>query len=50
MQMETTNILLICGGAFEGMEKIIDNRIGKKSIGFNAEIAARSYYKKVVEI
>lgn len=36
--IDTTNILFICGGAFEGMEKIIENRIGKKSIGFNAEI------------
>jgi len=42
IQIDTTNILFICGGAFEGMEKIIDNRIGKKSIGFNAEIADRS--------
>ena len=33
-----TNILFICGGAFDGLEKIIENRIGKKSIGFQAEI------------
>ena len=50
IQIDTTNILFICGGAFEGMEKIIDNRIGKKSIGFNAEIADRSSDKKVGEI
>ena len=50
IQIDTTNILFICGGAFEGMEKIIDNRIGKKSIGFNAEIADRSSVKKVGEI
>ena len=38
IQIDTTNILFICGGAFDGLEKIIENRIGKKSIGFNAEI------------
>ncbi|MBQ9156666.1 MAG: ATP-dependent Clp protease ATP-binding subunit ClpX [Eubacterium sp.] len=38
LQIDTTNILFICGGAFSGLEKIIENRIGKKSIGFHAEI------------
>ena len=38
-QLDTTNILFICGGAFDGLEKIIGTRIGQKSIGFNAEIA-----------
>ena len=38
LQIDTTNILFICGGAFAGLEKIIENRIGKKSIGFQAEI------------
>ena len=38
-QLYTTNILFICGGAFDGLEKIIGTRIGQKSIGFNAEIA-----------
>lgn len=38
IQIDTTNILFICGGAFDGLEKIIENRIGKKSIGFQAEI------------
>ncbi|MBP3506516.1 MAG: ATP-dependent Clp protease ATP-binding subunit ClpX [Lachnospiraceae bacterium] len=38
IQIDTTNILFICGGAFDGMEKIIENRIGQKSIGFNADI------------
>ncbi len=38
LQIDTTNILFICGGAFDGLEKIIASRIGKKSIGFNAEI------------
>lgn len=38
IQIDTTNILFICGGAFDGLEKIIENRTGQKSIGFNAEI------------
>ncbi|MBE5927850.1 MAG: ATP-dependent Clp protease ATP-binding subunit ClpX [Lachnospiraceae bacterium] len=38
IEIDTTNILFICGGAFDGLEKIIGSRIGKKSIGFNAEI------------
>ncbi len=41
MQIDTTNILFICGGAFDGLEKIIQNRIGKKGIGFGAEVAGR---------
>lgn len=38
LQIDTTNILFICGGAFDGLEKIIENRLGAGSIGFNAEI------------
>ncbi|MCR5419479.1 MAG: ATP-dependent Clp protease ATP-binding subunit ClpX [Lachnospiraceae bacterium] len=38
IQIDTTNILFICGGAFEGLEKIVENRLDKKSIGFGAEI------------
>lgn len=41
-QLDTTNILFICGGAFDGLDKIIGSRIDKKSIGFNAEIADKS--------
>jgi len=41
IQIDTTNILFICGGAFEGIDKIIENRIGKKSIGFEAEIKSK---------
>lgn len=41
IQIDTTNILFICGGAFEGLDKIIETRIDKKSIGFNAEIAEK---------
>ena len=40
--IDTTNILFICGGAFDGLDKIIGSRIDKKSIGFNAEIADKS--------
>ncbi len=36
--IDTTNILFICGGAFDGLDKLIENRIGKKSIGFNADV------------
>lgn len=36
--IDTTNILFICGGAFDGLEKIIEARIGQKAIGFNADI------------
>ena len=39
IQIDTTNILFICGGAFEGIDRIIEKRIDQKSIGFNAEIA-----------
>lgn len=38
LHIDTTNILFICGGAFDGLDKIIGGRIGQKSIGFNAEI------------
>lgn len=39
IQIDTTNILFLCGGAFDGLEKIIETRMDKKSIGFNAEIS-----------
>ena len=38
IQIDTTNILFICGGAFDGLEKIIQSRIGQKGIGFNSTI------------
>ncbi|MBR3736355.1 MAG: ATP-dependent Clp protease ATP-binding subunit ClpX [Lachnospiraceae bacterium] len=38
LQIDTTNILFICGGAFDGLEKIIGSRLNKKAIGFNAEL------------
>ena len=39
IQVDTSNILFICGGAFEGLDKIVENRMDQKSMGFNAEIA-----------
>lgn len=41
LQIDTTNILFICGGAFDGLEKIIEARQDTKSIGFGAEVSAR---------
>ena len=40
MQIDTTNILFICGGAFGGLETIIERRIGRKTIGFGAEVVS----------
>ena len=40
--IDTTNILFICGGAFDGLEKIIESRMDKSSIGFNAEIKEKT--------
>jgi len=42
IQIDTTNILFICGGAFHGIEKIIERRIGKNTMGFTAEIEKKS--------
>ena len=38
IQFDTTNVLFICGGAFDGLDKVIQRRIGEKTIGFNSEI------------
>ncbi|MEE1517055.1 MAG: ATP-dependent Clp protease ATP-binding subunit ClpX [Lachnospiraceae bacterium] len=40
IQIDTTNILFICGGAFDGLEKIVETRLDKKSIGFNAVVSS----------
>ncbi|MDQ3448528.1 MAG: ATP-dependent Clp protease ATP-binding subunit ClpX, partial [Chloroflexota bacterium] len=37
IQIDTTNVLFICGGAFEGLEKIVEERVGKRTIGFGSE-------------
>ncbi|MEA4923804.1 MAG: ATP-dependent protease ATP-binding subunit ClpX [Syntrophomonadaceae bacterium] len=49
IQIDTSNILFICGGAFEGIDKIIQNRIGEKVMGFGADIKGREE-KKIGEI
>ena len=46
IQINTANILFICGGAFEGLEKLINDRIGKKSIGFGAKIESQKEIDK----
>lgn len=42
IQIDTTNILFICGGAFDGLDKIIEARLDRKAIGFNTEITKKS--------
>jgi ATP-dependent Clp protease ATP-binding subunit ClpX len=42
IQIDTSNILFICGGAFDGLEKIVESRLNKNSIGFNAEVTAKN--------
>lgn len=42
IQIDTSNILFICGGAFDGLEKIVEERLDRNSIGFNAEITQKS--------
>ena len=41
IQIDTTNILFICGGAFDGLEKLIQKRTGKKTIGFGRRLPAK---------
>ncbi|SEI99982.1 MULTISPECIES: ATP-dependent Clp protease ATP-binding subunit ClpX [unclassified Pseudomonas] len=49
LQVDTRNILFICGGAFSGLEKVIQNRSTKGGIGFNAEVRSKEEGKKVGE-
>ena len=42
LQIDTTNILFICGGAFDGLAPIVENRIGKKTMGFGAEVRSKN--------
>jgi len=49
LQVDTTNILFICGGAFVGLEQIIERRVGEKTLGFGADIPSRKD-KKVGEV
>lgn len=46
LQINTSNILFICGGAFEGLEKIIEERVGQKTIGFGAKIESKKELDK----
>ncbi len=46
IQIDTSNILFICGGAFEGLENIIKDRVGKKTIGFGAQIESKTDINK----
>ncbi|HET7649148.1 MAG TPA: ATP-dependent Clp protease ATP-binding subunit ClpX [Gammaproteobacteria bacterium] len=50
LQVDTSNILFICGGAFSGLDKIIRNRTEKSGIGFMAEVKAQSELKNVGEV
>ena len=45
IQIDTTNVLFICGGAFDGIEKIIANRIGTKTMGFGSEVKSKEERK-----
>ena len=47
IQIDTTNILFICGGAFEGLDKVIERRMDRRSIGFNAEVTKRGQEENV---
>ena len=49
LQVDTKNILFVCGGAFEGIDKIIKNRINKKSIGFNKSIIENTLVTRNLE-
>lgn len=42
LQIDTSNILFICGGAFDGLDKIVESRLDRKSIGFNTEMAQKT--------
>ncbi|MFP5350779.1 MAG: ATP-dependent Clp protease ATP-binding subunit ClpX [Gammaproteobacteria bacterium] len=50
LQVDTSNILFICGGAFSGLEKVITSRSEKSGIGFGAEIKSKSDAKKVGDV
>ena len=50
IQIDTTNILFICGGAFDGLEKIVENRTESQSIGFNADIHIKDDTRKVSDL
>ncbi|WP_141582919.1 ATP-dependent Clp protease ATP-binding subunit ClpX [Actinomadura sp. WMMA1423] len=45
IQIDTTNVLFICGGAFAGLEKIVESRVGKQGMGFGAQIRSKSDFE-----
>lgn len=45
LQFDTTNVLFICGGAFDGLDKVIQRRIGEKTIGFNSDVKSNKLEK-----
>jgi len=50
LQVNTSNILFICGGAFAGLDKVIRNRSEKSGIGFNAEVKSKDFSKNVGQV
>ncbi|GAA2737940.1 ATP-dependent Clp protease ATP-binding subunit ClpX [Actinocorallia aurantiaca] len=50
IQIDTTNVLFICGGAFSGLEKIIESRVGKQGVGFGAVIRSKVDFAKNSDI
>ena len=49
VQIDTTNILFICGGAFVGLDRVIEKRLGRSSVGFNAEVKPSSQWSYAAE-
>lgn len=49
VQVDTTNVLFICGGAFVGLDEIVDKRIGRREVGFGAEIVARRRVANILQ-
>ncbi|MFI0449812.1 ATP-dependent Clp protease ATP-binding subunit ClpX [Actinomadura sp. 6N118] len=50
IQIDTTNVLFICGGAFAGLEKIVESRVGKQGMGFGAVIRSKTEFDESVNI
>ena len=48
IQFDTTNVLFICGGAFDGLEKVVQKRIGEKVIGFNSDVSSNKLEKEEI--
>ncbi|MDO4176652.1 MAG: ATP-dependent Clp protease ATP-binding subunit ClpX [Bacillota bacterium] len=48
IQFDTTDVLFICGGAFDGLEKVVQKRIGEKVIGFNSDVSSNKMDKKEI--